>query len=154
MTGLIDLPVFEAEHNGYTLSTDRDRLDVDQIHRYLADESYWARGLDRALLERALAGSLPVAIYAANGELATFARIVTDLAAFAYLRDVFTLPNHRGRGLATFLAQAIRAHPELKTVSTWMLATRDAHALYAKAGFAPVPHPEYYMSVPKSSPGP
>ena len=149
MTSLADLPVFEAEHKGYTLSTDRDRLDVDRIHRYLAEESYWARGLGRALFERALAGSLPVAIYAPNGELATFARLVTDLAVFAYLRDVFTLPEHRGQGLATFLAQAIRAHPELKTVNSWMLATRDAHGVYTKAGYAPVPHPEYYMSIRK-----
>ncbi|WFU11427.1 GNAT family N-acetyltransferase (plasmid) [Rhizobium sp. CB3090] len=154
MTSLIDLPVFEAQHEGYTLSTDRGRLDVDRIHRYLAEESYWARGLDRALLERALAGSLPVAIYATNGDLATFARVVTDLAVFAYLRDVFTLPEHRGRGLATFLATAIRAHPELKTVSTWMLATRDAHAVYARAGFTPVPHPDYYMTIRKSAKNP
>ena len=154
MTSLIDLPIFEAQHEGYTLSTDRGRLDVDRIHRYLAEESYWARGLDRALLERALAGSLPVAIYATNGDLATFARVVTDLAVFAYLRDVFTLPEHRGRGLATFLATAIRTHPELKTVSTWMLATRDAHAVYARAGFASVPHPEYYMTIRKSPENP
>lgn len=149
MTSLADLPVFEAEHRGYTLSTDRDRLDVDRIHRYLAEDSYWARGLDRALFERALAGSLPVAIYAPNGELTTFARVVTDLAVFAYLRDVFTLPEHRGRGLATFLAQVIRTHPELKTVNSWMLATQDAHGVYAKAGYSPVPHPEYYMSIRK-----
>jgi GNAT superfamily N-acetyltransferase len=154
MTSLADLPVFEAEHKGYTLSTDRNRLDVDRIHRYLAEESYWARGLDRALFEQALAGSLPVAIYAPNGELATFARIVTDLAMFAYLRDVFTLPEHRGQGLATFLAQAIRAHPELKTVDSWMLATRDAHGVYTKAGYAPVPHPEYYMSIRKPDENP
>ncbi|MFT4185402.1 MAG: GNAT family N-acetyltransferase [Rhizobium sp.] len=149
MTDIANLPIFEAEHRGYRLSTDRARLDIDRIHGYLAEESYWARGLNRALFERALAGSLPVAIYAPSGELATFARVVTDLAVFAYLRDVFTLPEHRGQGLATFLAQAIRSHPELTTVSSWMLATRDAHGVYAKAGYAPVPHPEYYMSIPK-----
>ncbi|AVA25856.1 MULTISPECIES: GNAT family N-acetyltransferase [unclassified Rhizobium] len=154
MISLADLPVFEAEHEGYTLSTDRARLDVDRIHRYLSEESYWARGLDRALLERALAGSLPVAIYAPNGDFAAFARVVTDLAIFAYLRDVFTLPDHRGRGLATFLTAVIQSHPELKTVSNWMLATRDAHAVYAKAGFAPVPHPEYYMSIRKPTESP
>ena len=149
MTDITNLPIFEVEHQGYTLSTDRARLDIDRIHSYLAEESYWARGLDRALFERALAGSLPVGIYAPGGELATFARIVTDLAVFAYLRDVFTLPEHRGQGLATFLAQAIRSHPELKTVGSWMLATRDAHGVYAKAGYAPVFHPEYYMSIRK-----
>ncbi|ASY72071.1 GNAT family N-acetyltransferase [Sinorhizobium fredii] len=149
MVILRDLPAYEIERDGYRLSTDRTKLDLDLVHSYLAGDSYWARGLDRALFERALEGSVPVAIYAPDGSLATFARVVTDLAIFAYLRDVFTLPAHRGRGLAAWLAEAIRQHPELASVSTWMLATRDAHAVYAKAGFLPVPHPEYYMSVPK-----
>ncbi|CCF00642.1 putative GCN5-related N-acetyltransferase (plasmid) [Sinorhizobium fredii HH103] len=149
MATLPDLPVYEIQRDGYWLSTDRSRLDLDLIHRYLVEGSYWARGLDRALFERALEGSLPVAIYAPDGRLATFARVVTDLAVFAYLRDVFTLPAHRGRGLAAWLSEAIRQHPELATVTNWMLATRDAHAVYEKAGFRRVPHPEYYMSVPK-----
>jgi GNAT superfamily N-acetyltransferase len=117
-----DFASFEQERDGYTLSTDRARLD---------------------------AGALPVVIYTADGQLAAFGRVVTDYAVFAYLRDVFTLPAHRRKGLATWIATAIREHPELATVSTWMLATRDAHAVYERAGFRPVPHPEYYMSIPK-----
>lgn len=144
-----DFASFEQERDGYTLSTDRARLDATALHGLLVRHAYWARDLSKARLERALAGSLPVAIYTADGQLAAFGRVVTDYAVFAYLRDVFTLPAHRRKGLATWIATAIREHPELATVSTWMLATRDAHAVYERAGFRPVPHPEYYMSIPK-----
>jgi len=73
------------------------------------------------------------------------------MPVFAYLRDVFTLPHHRGKGLATWIATAVREHPELVTVSSWMLATRDAQAVYEKAGYRAVPHPEYYMSLQEAT---
>jgi GNAT superfamily N-acetyltransferase len=146
---LRDLPVFERHNDGYTLSTDRARLDPAAIHAFLRHESYWARGIALPQFERALAGSLPIGIFAPDGSMAAFGRVVTDFAVFAYLRDIFTLLPHRGRGLAVWLATAIREHPELATVTSWMLATRDAHSVYARAGFRPVPHPEYYMSLPK-----
>lgn len=142
-------PVTWHRADGYSLCTDPARLDLDLIEGFLAGQAYWTTGLPRPLLERALANSLPIGVYAPTGEMAGFARLVTDYTVFAYLRDVFVLPAHRGRGLSVWLATEIRSHPELATVTTWMLATRDAHAVYAKAGFAPVPHPEYYMSVPK-----
>lgn len=132
--------------DGYQLTTDRRQLDLDQIHAFLSTEAYWIAGLTRARLERALAGSLPMAVLAPDGGMAGFARLVTDYTIFAYLRDVFTLPQHRGKGLATWLAVTIRSHPELATVSNWMLATRDAHGVYARAGYTPVPHPEWYMT--------
>lgn len=144
-----DRVVFEASRKGYLLSTDRDRLDPAAVHRFLASESYWARGMTLDELQRALEHSLPIGIYAEDGTLAAFGRVVTDYAVFAYLRDVFTIPAHRGRGLASWLACEIRNHPELATVASWMLATRDAHAVYEKAGYRPAPHPEYYMTVPK-----
>lgn len=137
--------------DGYSLSTDRARIDIDidVVARFLAEEAYWSGDLPRPVLERALAGSLPMGIFAPDGTMAGFARVVTDYAVFAYLRDVFVLPPHRGRGLAHWLALTIRSHPELATVTSWLLATRDAHAVYARAGYAPVPNPEYYMTVPK-----
>jgi len=135
--------------DGYVLSTDRARIDLGVVEDFLAERAYWSTGLPRPVLERALAGSLPMGLYAPDGSMAGFGRLVTDYAVFAYLRDVFVLPAHRGRGLATWLASEIRNHPALATVTTWMLATRDAHGVYAKAGFAAVPHPEYYMSLRK-----
>ncbi|UWU30862.1 GNAT family N-acetyltransferase (plasmid) [Rhizobium sp. WSM1274] len=143
--------VFEASRNGYRLSTDRARLDLATVHRFLTDDSYWAHGMTLDQLQRALEHSLPIGIYAEDGSPAAFGRVVTDYAVFAYLRDVFTLPAHRGKGLACWLAKEIRNHPELASVTSWMLATRDAHAVYEKAGYRPAPHPEYYMTVPKPS---
>lgn len=142
-------PVTWTRADGYVLCTDRARIDLDLVAGFLADEAYWSKGLPRPVLQRALANSLPIGLYAPDGRMAGFARLVTDYAVFAYLRDVFVVPAHRGHGLSVWLAREIRTHPALVTVTTWMLATRDAHAVYARAGFVPVPHPEYYMSVPQ-----
>jgi GNAT superfamily N-acetyltransferase len=149
---LEDFAPFEQEKDGYILSTDGSRLDIAVIHAFFRDESYWAPNITLAQLDRALARSLVIGVYAPDGQMAAFARVVTDYAVFAYLRDVFTLPAHRGKGLATWLATAIRLHPEMQTISTWMLATRDAHSVYERAGYKLVPHPEYYMNVPKPGP--
>ncbi|MDR3517497.1 MAG: GNAT family N-acetyltransferase [Azospirillaceae bacterium] len=142
--------LFEAHFQDYTLSTDRGRIDPVGVHRFLAEHSYWARGITLELVVRALEGSLPIGVFAADGTLAAFGRVVTDYAVFAYLRDVFCLPQHRGRGLASWLARDIRDHPDLATVSSWMLGTQDAHAVYERAGYRRAPHPDWYMTVPKS----
>jgi GNAT superfamily N-acetyltransferase len=148
-----DIAVFEARRGDYALSTDPRRLDVAAIHAFLANESYWAQGLTIERLRRALDHSLVVGVYAPGRSLAAFARVVTDYAMFAYLRDVFTTPAHRGAGLASWLALEIRGHPDLASVTTWMLATKDAHAVYQRAGYRPAPHPERYMTVPKPGAG-
>lgn len=124
--------------DGYTVSTERARLDLDLIYDFLLREAYWAKGVRRAVMERGIAGSLPFGLYAPDGAMAGFARVVTDGASFAYLRDVFVLAGHRGRGLGLFLSECVCAHPDLATVHNWMLSTQDAHGLYARLGFAPV----------------
>lgn len=139
--------------DGYAISTDPARIDRTVVARFLAGEAYWTPGLPPELLERALAHSLPAGIHAPADGMVGFGRVVTDYTAFAYLRDVFVLPAHRGRGLATWLATVIRSHPALATVGTWMLATRDAHGIYARAGFRPVPNPEFYMSLRRGEGG-
>lgn len=137
--------VVERCHGEYRLSTDRRLLDLGRVSAFIAEESYWGKGLDRTTIERAIAGSLPIGAYAAGGALAGFARVVTDGAVFAYLRDVFVLPPHRGQGLGRALSAAALDHPDLATVRNWMLATRDAHGVYAPLGFAPVADPSLYM---------
>lgn len=137
--------VFEQQHGVYRLSTDRALLDLGRIAAFLTKDAYWGKGLDRAAVERAVAGSLPIGAYAADGSLAGFARVVTDGAVFAYLRDVFVLPAHRGQGLGRALGAVALDHPDLATVRNWMLATRDAHGVYAPLGFAPVADPSMYM---------
>lgn len=131
---------------GVTISTDRTRMDVDVIHRYLSEESYWAKGIPRELVERSIAHSLCFGAFDGEAQVG-FARAITDYATFAYLADVFVLPSHRGRGIAKELMRAVREHPELQSLRRWHLVTRDAHALYAQFGFAPLDAPERHMAL-------
>lgn len=122
----------------YEISTDRARLDVALIHRWLSEDSYWAKGVPRDVVERSIENALCFGIYDGNGAQVGFARVITDKATFAYLADVFVLEAHRGRGLSKRLMQAIVHHRDLQGFRRWMLATRDAHTLYAQFGFGPV----------------
>jgi GNAT superfamily N-acetyltransferase len=137
---------FTRRRGAYEVSTDRARLDLDVIHGFLAG-AYWSQGIPRATVERAVAGSLPFGLYAADGAQAGFARVVTDAATFAYLADVFVLPAHRGAGCGRFLVASVLLHPALQGLRRFLLATRDAHALYARYGFSPLPHPERLMEI-------
>lgn len=137
----------------YVLSTCRARLDLDFVHDFLVNQSYWARHFTRDMLNRAVAGSLPFGVYdeSQGGRQVGFARLVTDYAVFAYLRDVFVMPEHQRKGLARWIAQAAFEHPSLLTVENWMLSTRDAHAVYARVGYAPLEHPEWIMQRRRSA---
>ena len=126
------------------VSTDKDRLDIGLIHRFLSTEAYWSRGITRQTVERAIAGSLCFGGYL-DGLQAAFARVVTDGATFGYLADVFVLAEHRGRGHARTLMTAIMAHPQLQGLRRFSLATSDAHGLYAAFGFAPPARPQTLM---------
>ena len=136
----------------YTISDDPGLLDLDMVHRYLATESYWARGIPRETVERAARHSLCFGVYhhGALGEIAQvgFARVLSDRATIAYLADVFILTEHRGRGLSKRLLRTIFAHPELQGLRRWALATRDAHGLYRQFGFAALSKPENRMERP------
>lgn len=125
------------------VSTDPDRLDVEMIYRWLAEESYWATGISREVVQRAIDNSLCFGAYL-EGRQVGLARVVTDRATFAWLADVFILDGHRGRGYGKALVAAVIAHPELQGVRRLMLATRDAHGLYAQFGFTPIP-PDRFM---------
>jgi GNAT superfamily N-acetyltransferase len=130
--------------NGYEISTDRDRLDLDYIHAFLTT-SYWSPGVPRDTVAKAIAGSLNFGLYAADGAQAGFARVVSDYATFGYLADVFVDPDHQGRGLGVWLVETVLAHPDLQGLRRFLLATADAHSLYARFGFAPLDAPERYM---------
>lgn len=122
-------------NDDYTISTDPQRLDVALIHRWLSQESYWAPGIPRDAVERAIDGSLNFAVYHATQGQVGFARVISDRATFAYIADVFVIDAHRGQGLSKRLMEIILAHPELQGLRRWMLATRDAHGLYEQFGF-------------------
>ena len=128
------------------ISTDRARLDRDLIHRYLSEESYWARGRSREEIERAIEHSIPFGVYDPDRQVG-FARAVTDRATFAWLADVFVLPSHRGQGIGKRLVETVLEHPELRPMRRWMLATADAHGLYRRFGFEELRGPERFMAI-------
>ncbi|MBC6990951.1 GNAT family N-acetyltransferase [Hymenobacter sp. BT491] len=130
---------------GFVVDTSRERLDVPVIHRYLAQESYWAQNIPLETVERALDNSLNFGLYTADDQLVGFSRIVTDRATFAWLCDVFVLPEFRGQGLSKWLMECVWAHPQLQGIRRRMLATLDAHGLYTQFGFVPLANPERYL---------
>jgi len=129
----------------FEVSTDKARLDIDVIHSVLA-RMYWSPGVPREVVERAIAGSLCFGAYC-DGALIGFARVVTDGATFAYLCDVFVLEQWRGRGVSKLMMECIKAHPQLQNLRRWMLATADAHGLYAQFGFRPLDAPDRFMQI-------
>ncbi len=127
----------------YEITTDPGRLDVEAIHRFLAG-TYWSPGIPRAVVERAVRHSLCFGVLL-GAEQVGFGRVVTDRATFAYLADVYVLEAHRGKGLARRLMDAVIAHPDLQGLRRMLLATRDAHGLYARYGFTPLAAPDRLM---------
>lgn len=129
----------------YTITTDKDKLDVDFIHAFLAS-SYWAEGIPKEIIIRSIEGSLCFGLYEKDRQIG-FARMVTDKATFAYMADVFIDEKFRGRGLSKWLVGTMLSHPELQGLRRLMLATRDAHGLYTQFGFTPVANPERLMQI-------
>ena len=144
----------QARRGTYVISDDPGRLDVEAIHAFLT-RSYWSPGTPFDLVRRAAAGSLCFGMYLRQegGETQVgFARVITDRATFAYLADVYILEEHRGQGLAIWLVDVILSHPDLQGLRRWMLATRDAHGLYAKFGFRPPDDPDAIMEIRRPNP--
>ena len=129
----------------FEITTDPDDLDIEIIHGFLT-ESYWAKDIPMAIVEKAIKNSLCFGLYR-NGSQIGFGRAITDRATFAYLADVFILPEFRGRGLGKWFISCFLAHPELQELRRWLLATSDAHGLYRQNGFGPLKKPENFMEI-------
>jgi len=140
------LPVHRV--GSYTISDERNRLDLHAIHAYLS-RSYWSPGVPFEVVERAVGGSLCIGAYDAGGAQVGLARFVSDYATFCYVCDVYVLEDHRGRGLSKALLQMAFEHPLLQGLRRWSLVTDDAHGLYRQFGFVPVAHPERHMELRK-----
>jgi GNAT superfamily N-acetyltransferase len=126
------------------ISTDPADIDFDVVHAFLSTQAYWCPGIPRDVVERAAANSLCFTALL-DGRQVGYARVLGDRATFAYLADVFVLPEHRGQGISKALMDTIMAHPELQKLRRFMLATSDAHALYAQYGFVEVARPDRFM---------
>jgi GNAT superfamily N-acetyltransferase len=130
--------------NTFTISDEPERLQLEVIVDYLA-RAYWSNQRPRAVVEKSLKHSLCFGVYENQTQIG-FARVVSDHATFAYLADVFMLELHQGHGLGKWLVQTILEHPELQGLRRWILATRDAHGLYAQFGFTALENPDRYMT--------
>jgi len=133
------------EKNSFYISTDKSHLDIEVIHHYLNEDSYWAKGRSKETIKRSIQHSLCFGIYDHTHQQVGFARVVSDYAVFAWLLDVFVLENHQGKGLGKQLIHAIVTHQDLQGLKRWGLGTKDAHGLYEKFGFKPLSEPDKMM---------
>ena len=132
--------------DGYAISTDPERLELNTIHESLSKTAYWAPGIPMETVRRSIENSLSFGIYH-EGRMVGFGRVITDYATFGYIGDVFVLDPHRGRGLSKWLVELMLAHPKLQGFRRWVLLTRDAQGLYKRFGFVTPPNPERYMEL-------
>jgi ribosomal protein S18 acetylase RimI-like enzyme len=145
-------------NKGFSISTNKKYLNVDLIHNFLSQEAYWSKGIPKEIVIKSIENTpLCFGVYKGEisnevGEQVGFARVITDLATYAYLCDVFILPDYRKLGLSKWLMHIITNHPELQGVRRFMLATKDAHSLYSKYGFKPIDNPELFMIKVRKSP--
>lgn len=128
----------------FTISTDKSRLDLPLIHQFLSQESYWAQNIPLEIVQRSIENSLCFGVYHYEKQIG-FARVITDQATFAYLSDVFVVPDYRGQGVSKQLVETISQWPSLQGLRRWVLATRDAHTLYEQFGFSALNHPDWFM---------
>jgi len=139
--------VCEWSRAGYRISTDPARIDLDVVTTYLAEESYWARGVPRGTVAKSIEQAVVFGIYSDPGPQVGFGRVISDLATIAFVSDVFVLEDHRGQGLSKWLMECMMAHPELQGMRRWLLVTRDAHSLYSRYGFKSLEAPARFMEI-------
>jgi GNAT superfamily N-acetyltransferase len=138
--------------NGFTISTEKEKLDIDLIHSFL-NCTYWAEGISKEIIRRSIEGSLCFGVFENDkqamsaGRQVGFARMITDKATFAYLADVFIIEEYRGRGLSKWLMEVIMSHPDLQGLRRMILATKDAHGLYKQFGFTPLINVDRWMQI-------
>ena len=135
----------DVHRHGYTISTDKHRLDVGAIHAFLTD-SYWSPGIPLVTVERAISNSICFGVYCGDLQVG-FGRVVTDKATFAYLADVYVLQAHCGKGLSKWLLENVQAHEQLQGLRRFLLATKDAHDLYRQFGFTELANPSRMMEL-------
>ena len=130
--------------HAFYISTDKSKLDVELIHQYLSNESYWAKGRSIEVVVRSIQNSICFGVYKGDDQVG-FARVVSDQAVFAWILDVFVMESYRKHGLGKLLMEAIMDHPDLQNLQRWGLATDDAHGLYEQFGFIRIQRPEIFM---------
>ena len=131
---------------GYEITTDKSLIAFEVVYNYLNDDSYWAQGIPKEKLKKAIENSMCFSVLKEKEQVG-FARVISDQATFAYICDVFILPKARGNGLSKWLMQTIMNHPDLQGLRRWSLATFDAHGLYKQFGFKEISRPDRWMEI-------
>ncbi|MDP9954570.1 GNAT family N-acetyltransferase [Epilithonimonas hungarica] len=139
------------EKKDFYISTDKSKMDIETIHHYLSEESYWAKGVSREIVEKSIANSFCFGVFHQDLQVG-FAKVITDFTTIAYLGDVFILDEFRGLGLSKLLMENIMNHPELQGLRRWILLTADAHELYKKFGWNNIKEPARWMEVHTKNP--
>jgi GNAT superfamily N-acetyltransferase len=132
---------------GFSISTDKSKLQLERVHRFLSQEAYWCLGIPLEVVRKAISTSLCFGVYAESGEQIGFARVVSDQATFAWICDVYIEKEYRGRGISTWLMETLMSHPELQGLRRLCLATKDAHTLYQKFGFVVTQTPGNWLEI-------
>lgn len=133
-------------YEGYTISTDKSKLDLDYIHHYLSGASYWARNIPPSVVQTSIDHAFCVGAFKENQQVG-FGRLITDYATFGYVADIFVDELHRGRGLSKQIVKLMLAQPFVRGLRRLMLGTRDAHGLYAQYGFSAIKNPAAFMEI-------
>jgi GNAT superfamily N-acetyltransferase len=147
--------MFEIQQDNILISTDKSKLQIEIIHDYLSNQSYWAKGIPKQTIQKSIDNSIAFGVYLHDDNTLNqvgFCRIISDLATYAYLADVFVLEEFRGKGLSKLLMETILKHPDLQGLRRWVLATLDAHGLYTQFGFTPLDKPENFMQIKVENP--
>ncbi len=131
----------------YIISVDKRKLQFKVIQDFLSN-SYWAKGRKPEITKATIRNSVCFGLYHKSKQIG-FARVISDLATFAYLADVFIIEEYRGKGLAKWFMKVVFEYEQFKLVKRWMLATSDAHGLYRKFGFTEIPDPSKLMQLTK-----
>jgi N-acetylglutamate synthase-like GNAT family acetyltransferase len=132
--------------NGFTISTDKSKLDIEAIHEFLSTKAYWCLNIPKATVETALQNSLCFGVYEGQKQIG-LARVITDFSTIAYLGDVYILEEYRGNGLSKWLMATIMQHPNLQGLRRWILLTSDAHGLYRQFGWTDIADPTLWMEL-------
>lgn len=134
----------EYRKDPFLISTDPNRLDIDSMHAFLT-RSWWAEGVGRETVARAVTNSLCFGIYDGAKQIG-FGRVISDFATYAYICDDYVLEDYRGKGIGSWLMQCILGHPDLQGLRRWTLIAQEPR-LYAKFGFKPLAEPQMNMEI-------
>ena len=141
------IEILNAQRGDYRITTDRNQLDLEAVHDYLCNHSYWNRGVPLERVQIAADHSLNYSLFYLDQQVG-YARVITDYCQIAYLGDVFILEAHRGHGLGKWLIDTVHSHPNLQNLRNWLLGTRDAHGLYRQFGWDSLVEPHRWMARP------